>query len=103
MILRGSLNDYSDLPHAADAFCVIEVADSSYERDAGEKLFGYARAGILQYIIMNLRNSMAEVYTAPNPAEGTYAARLIVSVEGKLPLRAGDDDFFEVPLLELLP
>src|SRR5437879_393206 len=30
MILRGALDDYTDLPTAADAFCVIEVADSSY-------------------------------------------------------------------------
>ena len=34
-------------PLAADAFCVIEVADSSYERDAGEKLIGYARSRVV--------------------------------------------------------
>src|SRR5688500_2545667 len=46
VVLRGALADYRDrLPAAADVWCVIEVADSSYERDTGEKLAGYARAG----------------------------------------------------------
>ena len=36
MVLRGTLDSYTDLPFAADAFCVVEVADSSYERDTGE-------------------------------------------------------------------
>lgn len=43
-VIRGRLEDYADHPAAADALCVVEVADSSYERDAGEKLTGYARA-----------------------------------------------------------
>jgi hypothetical protein len=34
-VLRGPRTNYRDhIPTAADAFCVIEVADSSYERDA---------------------------------------------------------------------
>ena len=62
VVLRGPLNHYRDrLPVAADAWCVIEVADSSYERDAGEKLRGYAVAGVIQYVIVNLRNGTAEV------------------------------------------
>lgn len=48
MVLRGTLDDYTDLATAADAWCVVEVADASYERDAGEKLAGYARASVGQ-------------------------------------------------------
>jgi Uma2 family endonuclease len=103
MVLRGTLESYTDLPVAADAYCIAEVADSSYERDSGTKLVAYARAGVEQYIIINLRNRTAEVYMSPNESTGTYAAPLTLSVNDSLSLRVGDIDRFEVPLSELLP
>ena len=61
MILRENLQAYRQrLATAADAWCVVEVADSSYERDRGEKYRAYAAAGVEQYIIINLRNRTAE-------------------------------------------
>jgi Uma2 family endonuclease len=102
-VIRGTLDDYADLPAATDAFSVIEVADASYERDSGEKLAGYARAGVALYIVLNLRNRTAEVYTAPNTSAGAYGSRQIV-VEGQsLVLRVGEDEFFPVALSEILP
>lgn len=103
-ILRGALRDYRDrLPNASDTFCVIEVADSSYERDAGEKLVGYARAGVAQYVIVNLRNRTAEVYAAPDAAAGTYPPPQIVGEGETLLLRVGEAAFFPAALAELLP
>jgi hypothetical protein len=99
VVLRGQRTDYHDrLPTAADAFCVIEVADSSYERDAGEKLIGYARAGIVQYIIINLRNRTAEVYTNPDSAAGIYPPPQIIAADGTLSLRISDGDSFSLSL-----
>jgi hypothetical protein len=103
MILRGLLKSYKEKPTAADAFCVIEVADSSYERDAGEKLIGYARAGIVQYIIINLRNRTAEVYTNPDSAAGSYAPPQIIPADGTLQLRVSEADVFTLPLIDVLP
>jgi hypothetical protein len=103
MILRGTLDAYVDLPTAADAFCVIEVADSSYERDVGEKLGAYAKAGVQQYVIINLRNRTAEVYTNPNAAAGTYPPPQIVAEGETLHLRAGEDEVFAFALIEALP
>ena len=103
MVLRGRLEDYEDLATANDAYCVLEVADSSYERDAGVKLAGYARAGIQQYIIINLRNRTAEVYTQPEPQGGRYALTQIVQADQPLLLRVGEDDYFSVALSALLP
>lgn len=102
-VIRGALDDYTDLPTAADAWCVVEVADASYERDAGEKLRGYARAAVGQYIIINLRNRTAEVYAAPNAAAGSYPSPTIISEVQELPLRVGDAETLRVPLAELLP
>ena len=103
-ILRGTLDDYRDrLPTAADALCVIEVADSSYERDAGEKLIGYARAGVAQYVIINLRSRTAEIYTTPEAAAGTYPPPQVVAEGQTLSLRIGEDEFYSVELAALLP
>ncbi|MBV8782230.1 MAG: Uma2 family endonuclease, partial [Phycisphaerae bacterium] len=66
-IVKGSDDDYTDrLPAAADTHCVIEVADSSWERDRNEKLPIYAQAGVPQYIILNLRSRSAEVFERPS-------------------------------------
>jgi hypothetical protein len=103
MVLRGTLESYLDLPTAADAYCVVEVADSSYERDSGEKLIGYARANVQQYIIVNLRSRQAEVYSQPNSETGTYGAPQIVSSDESILLRVAEDEFLPLPLANLLP
>jgi hypothetical protein len=103
MVLRGALADYIDLPAATDAFCVVEVADSSYERDIGEKLSGYAKANVQQYIVLNLRNRTAEVYFHPDAMAGTYPVPLRVAEGEILRLRIGDDSWFDVALTHVLP
>ncbi len=103
MVLRGRLDEYTDLPAAADAFCVVEVADASYERDAGEKLTGYAQAGVAQYIIINLRNRTAEIYATPDPSAGTYPPPRVIEAADDLPLRVGPDEFLPIPLRDVLP
>jgi hypothetical protein len=104
MVIRGRLEQYGeDGPTAADAYCVVEVADSSYERDSDVKLKGYARAGVQQYIIINLRNRTAEVYTQPNAAAETYTSPQIVTAEQSLSLRVGETEYFTVALAAVLP
>ncbi len=104
VILRGPVTDYRGRrPVATDALCAIEVADSSYERDAGPKLAAYAAAGIPQYVIIDLRRRLAEVYADPHPATGTYPPPLVVSADGTVGLRIGDGQTFPVRLAELLP
>jgi len=105
MILRGTLRDYRDrLPAAADAWCVVEVADSSYERDAGDKRRTYAAAGVGQYVIINLRTRTADVYTNPDRATGTYPPPLVVQPGQTLPLTVGGEgETFGVPLDDVLP
>jgi Uma2 family endonuclease len=102
-VIRGTLDDYTDVPAAADAFCVIEVADASYERDAGDKLRGYARAGVEQYIIINLRNRTAEIYAQPDLGAGTYPPPTVVAADATLSLRVGQSEFHSVPMSRILP
>jgi hypothetical protein len=104
IVLRGPLGAYRDrLPTAADALCVIEVADSSYERDTGEKLAGYAKAGVPQYLVINLRARTAEIYTSPDVATGTYPPARIVRESETLPLRVEEAEFVSIALSELMP
>lgn len=101
MVLRGTLSDYTDLPRASDAWCVVEAADASYERDVGEKLLGYALAGVSQYVVADVRAKEAEVFTEPDSTNGTYAARTVVSADQVLPLRVGETETRAVRLADL--
>lgn len=62
--------DYSTRsPHSDDILLVIEVADSSIERDRVSKLAAYAQAGIPDYWIVNLVDGQVEVYREPKGLE----------------------------------
>jgi Uma2 family endonuclease len=52
-------------PGPADAFLVIEVADTSLRTDRGRKRTMYARAGIPEYWIVDLQHDRIEVYRDP--------------------------------------
>jgi Uma2 family endonuclease len=58
---------------------VIEVSNRTYKRDSGSKLRMYARAGIADYWIVNLKEKRVEVYRQPHNPTGddtgwTYAS-----------------------------
>ncbi len=66
-IVRGDRRMYSDRhPYPEDVELVIEVADSSLERDRNIKKRIYARAGIPVYWIVNLPERQIEVYSQPD-------------------------------------
>lgn len=103
-VLRGNPKDYvGRYPTSDDAFCVIEVADSSYERDVGEKLHAYARGGVEQYVVLNLRVNKAEVFTKPDRSNGTYSSRVIVNADQMLELRVGANESIQIKLSDVLP
>ncbi len=103
-IIRGADREYTDkLPTASDTLCVVEVADSSLERDEEEKLPIYATAGVPQYIILNLRDRTAEVYTVPNTAIGTYPPPTVITEGGIVSFSVAADEVLAVPLVDLLP
>ena len=70
-------------PRAIDVRLVIEVADSSLEYDREIKLPLYAQAGIQEFWIINLSESMVEVYRQPQTS-GAYASRAEFSRGEKL-------------------
>ena len=80
-VLVGTNDDYLlRKPTAADVTCVIEVADSSLQFDRTTKLRAYARAGIRQYLIVNLVDRVIEESTDPVAAEGRYAVTRVLRI-----------------------
>jgi Uma2 family endonuclease len=63
-VVVGTPRDYVDA-HPASAVLVVEVADTSLLDDRGAKQRLYARAGIAEYWIVNLRDGELEVYRRP--------------------------------------
>ena len=57
-------------PTPADVLLVVEVAETSVEYDREIKGPLYARAGIAEMWLVNLREEFVEIYT--NPAGGSY-------------------------------
>jgi Uma2 family endonuclease len=68
-VVRGSRDDYRDrIPEPEDIALVIEVAETTLDRDQGKKWDAYAHARIPVYWIVNLVHRRVEVYTNPGPA-----------------------------------
>jgi Uma2 family endonuclease len=86
-VICGQRLDYRDRhPDAASLEIVVEVADTSLERDSygcGSrrtiKQRIYARAGIPIYWILNLGDRQLEIYTQPNQEESIYKECQILS------------------------
>jgi Uma2 family endonuclease len=101
-VLRGSLDDYGEESFlASDTLCVIEVADSSYERDAGPKLVRYARARVPMYVIVNLRDRRVEVFTLPL-ATGKYEQGSVLGLENTLQIPLANGASLSVPVISFL-
>ena len=104
MVLRGPAAAYRGRrPTADDVICLIEVADSSYARDAGEKRIAYATAGVGQYIIIDLQRRLAEVHAEPDRSAGTYPPPVVVLADGSVPMQVGKGEMFAAALADLLP
>lgn len=73
VLLAPRADDYStDKAGPADAFLIVEVADTSLEFDREVKGSLYAENGIVEYWIANLDDRCLEVFRQPR-SDGTYA------------------------------
>lgn len=65
-LLKPQADFYAaSLPRPDDILLLVEIADASLENDRGLKLPLYAKAGIREVWIVNLRDACVEVYTEP--------------------------------------
>jgi hypothetical protein len=74
MLLRPKVGNYADaLPAPEDVLLLVEVSDTSLDYDRVTKLPLYARHGIAEVWIVNLRERRIEVYQ--QPGTGGYGSR----------------------------
>ncbi len=104
LIVRGNPRDYVDRhPGPADVSCLIEVADSSLERDRTTKQRIFAKAGIGQYLILNLAESQVEVYEEPRITEGRYGSVRVLPKGETVSVRIPDGRRLKIEVTQLLP
>jgi Uma2 family endonuclease len=101
-IVRGNDDDYKyRTPEPADVALLVEVSESTLDRDQGEKLSAYALGGIPEYWIVNLVDGQVEVYTGPSPAG--YQSRRIFSPGHVVPVVIGGNEIGRVAVVDILP
>lgn len=65
-LVRRQSHDYRAAhPHSADVLLVVEVSQSSFARDRGQKLQMYAQAGITEYWIVDVDRQIIVVHRNP--------------------------------------
>jgi hypothetical protein len=105
-LVRGPIPSLaSSHPRPAEIGLLVEVAESSLDRDRTEKGLAYARAAIPIYWIVNLPDRQVEVYTDPTgPApEPTYRSRCDYAQTDLVPLVLDGREVARIPVGELLP
>jgi Uma2 family endonuclease len=62
-----------DSPPAAAAKLVVEVSDTTLDRDTGEKLQAYRSAGVAEYWVIDVQGRQVLRYLAPDYRSQTFA------------------------------
>jgi Uma2 family endonuclease len=62
-VASGSIDDYPEIPRAVSL--AVEISDTTLTKDRGRKASLYAKAGIPDYWIVNLRERCVEVHREP--------------------------------------
>ncbi len=73
-------------PKPEDILLLIEISDSTLYVDRNVKSMSYSRAGILQYLIVNVENKTVEDYQ--NPTADGYVLKQIYKIGDKFTLNA---------------
>lgn len=104
-VVPGGIRDYSR-EHPARPVLVVEVAESSLRLDRQRKAGLYARAGLDDYWIVNLVESVLEIYrqpvAEPSAAYGwAYASRIVLGPDASATPLAAPAAL--IPVRALLP
>jgi Uma2 family endonuclease len=101
-IILGNTRDYLDRhPGATEVALVVEVSDSTLERDRTLKQAIYAQARIPMYWIVNLNDRILELYSDPDQV-GTYRTQQRIS-EGTIAVIIDKKIVGTVEITQLLP
>lgn len=105
-VVRGNPRDFLKRhPGPDDVAAIVEVSDSSLAHDRTLKCRAYARAGIRAYWIINLVDSVVEVYSSPsgNRKDPKFNARRDFHRGETVSLSLDKPTELQIPVDELLP
>ncbi len=105
-VVRGVLDDYPNYhPRAQDIALLVEVSDTTLDRDRGFKKRLYAQAGIPIYWVVNLQDRQVEVYSQPSePGQlSDYRQRQNYSLTQDIPLVIDGLEVGRLSVADLLP
>ncbi|MEG4424146.1 MULTISPECIES: Uma2 family endonuclease [unclassified Microcoleus] len=106
VVVRGDTRQYLDRhPGAEDIALIIEVADTTLQRDRTVKKRIYARAGIAIYWIVNLIEGLVEVYSQPlvEVEQPDYSQRLDFGRSAVIPIIIEGREIGAIAVNSLLP
>ena len=104
-VVKGNARDFR-AAHPQTADLIVEISDTTLSYDRNRKASLYAKFGILDYWILNLRNRTLEVYRHPSEDDNIYygfgyAEKLTFNETGEVsPLAAPDA---KIKIADLLP
>ena len=106
VVVRGDTREYLDRhPGAEDIALIIEVSDTTLQRDRTVKKRIYARAGIAIYWIVNLVEEQVEVYSQPvvEVEQPDYSQRLDCGRSAVIPIIIEGTEIGAIAVNSLLP
>ncbi|MEG5018335.1 MULTISPECIES: Uma2 family endonuclease [unclassified Microcoleus] len=106
VVVRGDTRQYLDRhPGAEDIALIIEVSDTTLQRDRTVKKQIYARAGIAIYWIVNLVEGLVEVYSQPlvEVEQPDYSQRLDFGRSAVIPIIIEGREIGAIAVDALLP
>jgi Uma2 family endonuclease len=106
VVVRGDTRQYLDRhPGAEDIALIIEVSDTTLQRDRTVKKLIYARAGISIYWIVNLVEEQVEVYSQPlvEVEQPDYSQRLDFGRSAVIPIIIQGIEIGAIAVDALLP
>lgn len=106
VIVQGNRRDYLERhPAASEVALVVEVADTTLQRDRTSKKRLYARAGVAIYWIVNLVEQHIEVYTNPfsNASPPDYHDRRDFPMQSSIPVILNGQEIGVLLVQEVLP
>jgi hypothetical protein len=105
LVIRGAPEDYPDRqPYPHEVALVVEVSDTTLQRDRTLKQRIYAAARIAVYWILNLQDQQLEVYTDPHGTGETteYRQRVTYRPADTVPVMIAGQDVGRLAVRTLL-
>lgn len=106
VIVRGTRRDYvNHHPTPPNIALVIEVSDTTLQRDRSVKQRIYAAANIPFYWLLNLIDNQLELYSQPSGtgAKAAYAQRQDYAPDTEVPLILDNTEIARIKISDLLP